>query len=487
MTAFAYHFRRNQLRFSMFSAALMLGLALGIAIPMLSGQSLYRLVMVVMAAVSGFALLISGQPRRILLFCLMVAIPLNLAFSPLGDVAVHSGGAPAGLLIYLYDLPLVGLVVIWLLDISIHRAPIRFTAVDALAILFIAWSSLSMLQSTDLTLSLFEIARMIKLYLLAHVVGALVTSAAAVRAALLGLAGALLVQALVTPLQYFFNYDLGGLGFIVGDTHRVSGTVGWPNTLGAFAAAVMCVPLMLWLCKVGGRWRWTLLALSLLGALPLVLTFSRGGWVGLAAGMAVGIVLALASSWLTARSLSKLIVPLIFAGIVAIVFSGPIAERFAEQTISVRGDLNVVAEQMIAAHPLLGIGVNTFTSVMHSYDSSGVTVYFPEPVHNIFLLIAAETGLVGLGLFLALIGLTFRTGLQALRRGDAFLSVTVIGLLAGLTAILVSNLVDVHLRTDVIYSLFWVYIGLILAIRRLPSFEIPPSLALVSPRLEQAP
>jgi O-antigen ligase len=116
---------------------------------------------------------------------------------------------------------------------------------------------------------------------------------------------------------------------------------------------------------------------------------------------------------------------------------------------------------------VLGVGVNTFTEVMRGYDTTGITVAFPEPVHNVFLLIASETGLVGLAIFLALVALVYRAGIQTLRRGSRFSSAAVIGLLAGLTAILISNLADVHLKTDVIFALFWVYIGVIVAIRQL--------------------
>ena len=49
MSVIAFRLRRNTLQFSAFGAALMLSLMLGIAIPILSTQSLYRLVMVAVA------------------------------------------------------------------------------------------------------------------------------------------------------------------------------------------------------------------------------------------------------------------------------------------------------------------------------------------------------------------------------------------------------------------------------------------------------
>ena len=471
MTLLAYRLRRNTLQLSTFMLALMFGSLLGVVIPSLADQSLYRLIMIALGGVSALGLLMTKHPRRVLLFFLMFSIPLNLAFGPLGKSSVHPGGAPDGFVAYLYDFPLIALIVLWLVDITLHRAPIVFTSIDAFAVLFIIWNGLSLYNSTNISLGLWEIARIIKLYLLAQVVGSLTTSEGAVRAILAALVAALLLQTGVTILQYFFNYNLGGLGFIVSDaadvTRRVSGTVGWPNTLGAYIAAILCWPLTLWLCSVGGHRRWMLLAVCMIGMLPLILTFSRGAWLGFGAGLIVAVSLGLYSGWMKARSVSKLILVALIAALVIVPFAGDIGQRLGADTITVRGDLNAVAFNMIQANPVLGIGVNTFINVMAKYDQSGVTSYFAEPVHNAFLLIAAETGLVGLGLFLAMIALVFRTGIQTIVRGDRFLSVSVIGLLAGLTAILVSNLGDVHLKTDAIFSLFWLMIGLILAIRQI--------------------
>jgi putative inorganic carbon (HCO3(-)) transporter len=153
------------------------------------------------------------------------------------------------------------------------------------------------------------------------------------------------------------------------------------------------------------------------------------------------------------------------------VFADQINAREQEDTLSVRDDLNVVATNMIRINPVFGIGLNTFVPVMRKYDTVGVTQHFAEPVHNVFLLVAAESGLVGLSLFLLLIALTVREGLKAIRTADRFLSLSAIGALSGLTVILVSNLMDVHLRTDVIYALFWLLIGLLIALRRMATTQ----------------
>jgi len=208
------------------------------------------------------------------------------------------------------------------------------------------------------------------------------------------------------------------------------------------------------------------------GLFSLILSFSRGAWISLLAGVAVILYWGWRAGWLSTKSFRSLSVVALSAAMVGALFGSSIAARLAEvrpgmDVIVDRMQLNRVAINMIGAHPLLGVGINTFVDTMKRYDTTGVTYYFPEPVHNAFLLVAAETGLVGLGLFLLLMFMAFRAGLQASKSDDRFLSACAIGITSGLVVLAVNNLADVHLRTDVLYALFWLLIGLAVAVKRM--------------------
>ena len=208
------------------------------------------------------------------------------------------------------------------------------------------------------------------------------------------------------------------------------------------------------------------------GFVPLILSFSRGAWFALLPGLVTAILLCWHKRWLDAKSLARLAVLGLCAGVVGVFFGSSVVSRLAEVSVNMpvivsRVQLNRVALNMIGAHPWLGVGINTFVNVMREYDTTGVTYYFPQPVHNVYLLVAAETGLVGLGLFLLLLVSAFREGLQAVITGDRFTSVCAIGILGGFVVLAVSNLADEHLRTEVLYALFWVLIGLVAAARRM--------------------
>jgi O-antigen ligase len=141
--------------------------------------------------------------------------------------------------------------------------------------------------------------------------------------------------------------------------------------------------------------------------------------------------------------------------------------------ITGRLKLNTIAFNMISAHPIIGIGLNTFVEQMRVFDTTGFSDSFPQPVHNVYLLIAAETGLVGLGLFLILLLMIFRECLRSTQVSDPYLSACAIGIFCGLTVMAFSNLVDHHLKTEQLFALFWLLVGLILSLKEMRETRKP--------------
>ncbi len=457
-------------------AAVALAMVLGLLVlrlaPGVSSWSRHSLVLISLMGLVLVGALVVGDTRRVLLLSLVLAIPLNVAFSPLGDVPYRPGGASDGVVLYPYDFPLIGLVAMWLLDALSGRRPVRLSGTDVAAISLIIWSALSICNSSSARLSVFEIIRMAKLYLLSRVVAVTVRTERDMQGVMIALLVGLMVQGAIALLQYTIGTDLGLNLFTVGELRRVSGTIGWPNTFGAYAATIVCVAFPLWIGLAGTRSRIAVGAMCAAGFVPLILSFSRGAWFALLPGLVTAILLCWHKRWLDAKSLGRLAVLGLCAGVVGVFFGGSLVSRLAEVSVNMpvivsRVQLNHIALRMIAAHPLLGVGINTFVEVMRQYDMTGIADFFPEPVHNVYLLVAAESGLVGLGLFLLLLASAFREGLWAVRTGDRFTSVCAIGLLGGFVVLVVSNLADEHLRTEVLYALFWVLIGLVAAARRM--------------------
>jgi O-antigen ligase len=65
---------------------------------------------------------------------------------------------------------------------------------------------------------------------------------------------------------------------------------------------------------------------------------------------------------------------------------------------------------MIKDNPLLGVGLNNFTARMSEYGQVQANTRFLQPVHNVYLLWLAETGLAGLLIIFAVINYLVKSG-----------------------------------------------------------------------------
>lgn len=130
--------------------------------------------------------------------------------------------------------------------------------------------------------------------------------------------------------------------------------------------------------------KWPTLAL---GLIAVILSFSRSAWLG--GGLAI-------------------LLSIFFRPItVGIFLFNP--NFWQEEFFWQRMELNKAAFQMIKTKPLLGIGLNNFISQLPSFWSKPASLWSGlQPVHNIFLLVAAETGMIGFLIFTCFLFLTFK-------------------------------------------------------------------------------
>jgi putative inorganic carbon (hco3(-)) transporter len=217
---------------------------------------------------------------------------------------------------------------------------------------------------------------------------------------------------------------------IVGDTndYRLSGPVGDPN----FFAQVMIVLALLGVERLLHEKRLLLKVLAgwaaAVSTLTVVFTYSRGGTVALVLAL-------LLFFWIYKLKPAQLIVALTL-GIVMLLFAPPVYyERVLTLTdiipsrdgqINVRDDRaiqgraseNLTAWVMIMDRPLMGVGLNNFSHLYQQYSKSlglAPSARNRSP-HNLYLEVAAETGVVGLTVFLTMVTLALRSILYARRR-----------------------------------------------------------------------
>ncbi|MBX4206109.1 O-antigen ligase family protein, partial [Candidatus Microgenomates bacterium] len=104
-----------------------------------------------------------------------------------------------------------------------------------------------------------------------------------------------------------------------------------------------------------------------------------------------------------------------FKFIIAVIFllslSLPLVSKYLvqnykfEESIQKRLELNIVSGALISQKPLLGVGLGNFipaSSQVYRQKGGGLiknVSWFLQPVHNIFILVLVETGIVGIIIF----------------------------------------------------------------------------------------
>jgi len=143
------------------------------------------------------------------------------------------------------------------------------------------------------------------------------------------------------------------------------------------------------------------------------------------------------------------------------------AIRKQEDTFGARLGLWRVAMRMVEDRPIVGVGPNNYVAAYPHYARSGDRLYLTFVSHNAFVGMAAETGLVGLGLFLLISGLALRNARRAILTGrvlerseiENFGVVAEVCLLAILMAGLSGNVEGL--------KCLWIFYGLAVAMGRM--------------------
>ncbi len=178
-----------------------------------------------------------------------------------------------------------------------------------------------------------------------------------------------------------------------------------PNVLAGF----LLVAIFL-LFRKRGIYSILIFILALIG---LVLSFSRTAWL---VGLIVGFLALLrhfggGGKRKYLRVGAVLLVLLIAIG----VFFSFAKNLSGQEALSQRFSLAQIAIKMIKTNPLTGVGLNNFIPQLPNYWQQFGMTYWLQPVHNIYLLVTTEIGLVGLLIFLWLLILTFKKLLIANR------------------------------------------------------------------------
>jgi putative inorganic carbon (hco3(-)) transporter len=335
-----------------------------------------------------------------------------------------------------------------------------------------AWTLILVPSAIDTGLATKQLASLIGGLLFAVVLLAACEDMTDARRVLGGLVGVAVVIAAV-GLSSGVHFQASGSASAV--SGRLAGTFDQPNQLGAFCAMVAPIAAGLLL---GARTRLARGAatFALFGVLvALLLSLSRGGWIGAFAGflyllvalpqarrlllaISLPLALAVALAWSSASSIPE--VTVVGARARALTTLSPYDGR---------EDIYREAWREILDEPVTGQGPAGFEVASARAESESATVH-ADHAHNLLLTWAAETGFPGallvLGFAAALALAGRRAGRLARSRGDPRDQAIVAGVAAGLLAVFVQGAVDYPLRNAVVWITVWTLIGVLLVCRR---------------------
>jgi len=457
----------------------------GIALALLViASALVALPLPTAVALVGGALVVLALLRwhEIALYIAIVAVP----FGSLFPIPLGVGNLTA------VDIAVALLIGLWLARMIVHERgiTIRFPPLTVPFALFLFAALVSVTSALSLPHAIKELTKWLEMFAVYLYIANNFDRVRMTRAlAVMFLAG--LAEAAIGIYQFFFR--AGPQGFLLfGNYMRAFGTFEQPNPFAGYLALIIPVALGVVLGVVfqvssfrfvvsGFRFQVSgfrfqvepatcnlklaplLPALALLSLVTMlaaaVMSWSRGAWLGIAAGMIVTLIVQ------SRRALLLTIVAafvLTFTVLLSSINLIPdvIAARFAGITdyfgvFDVRGvrvdDTNYAVVERMAhwqaawemwlAHPAFGVGIGNYAVTYPAY----ALPRWDDPLghaHNYFLNVATETGLVGLSAYLLLWVAAFWQGWRAIRATRGVWRGVAAGLLGTLVALSVHNLFD---------------------------------------------
>ncbi len=240
---------------------------------------------------------------------------------------------------------------------------------------------------------------------------------------------------------------------------RIYSTLENPNVLGEYILLVLPVSIgLMWTGKkIWHKLVYAGISAVLLGA--LILTFSRGCWVGLMVAAAIFITFVAGKLW----GLGLIALPIIPA-----ILPESIINRFTsigdmkDSSTSYRvyiwmGTLAMIRDFWISG---IGMGAEAFKAVYPFYSYNGIVA--PHS-HNLFLQILVESGIMGIvlfGIILCFFLKRMATGYQLAGGKGASLSTIICAISAGVCGFLVQGLFDNCFYNYRVLLIFWMVIGM---------------------------
>ena len=272
--------------------------------------------------------------------------------------------------------------------------------------------------------------------------------------------------------QYVFGVN-GSAAWVDSDmfssiTTRVYATLQNPNVLAEYLLLV--IPFAAAGVMTARRWRGRILYACAFGAMCvcMLLTFSRGGWLGLLFAGAVFLVLMDARFiWLGVIALVGLYFVLPETVISRFTSIGNLTDGSTSYRVSIwLGTISMLKDYWLCG---VGPGVTAFNMVYPAYSYNSVAA---PHAHNLFLQLMSDCGICGIVVFLIILFLFFRATCGALsRETDRTSRYGLIAAISGMCGFLLQSMTDHSFYNYRVLFLFWVFLAVGLLYTRRTGME----------------
>lgn len=379
---------------------------------------------------------------------LLPGVPMAVPLAPLAYVRVGGATMP----IVWADVATALVMLAWLARSEIPpRRWLRWVLV------LVAWSTLSVFVADDVLGAVSALKVVVQAAFLGLVAAG--TAARNGRGTLLAVSWGLLAMGVTTALRLLFQGAGASRQALVAAAASKVGTdldFGRSNYLAALIVLSLSAAVVLWRHLGTGRGRMLVLAAVPLLLFGLVATGSKSQVLSVGVILACVVVVSALENSRPRRNRPLLILVGTVVLVSSLTLAAPFVGRMFEgvsaaggireyRTVDQRSEIWQAALDTVHDNPVAGVGLQNFTYAGGQYTMA----------HNTPLQVAAETGVVGLVLYLVTIGVAL-LGHRGAYRGTALLVAT---------TLLVSGLAENTLRTREYDWAAWILLGAIVAVQ----------------------
>jgi O-antigen ligase len=426
----------------------------------------------------------SNNKKMFLLSALIVGFSIQTSmflWTPPPLLHPHGAGPVGAPEVYAFDLPLLLLTGIMTFTKNKNRSR-TFLVSDGIALIVMTLFSLSLVNTQNVLLGITGMAVMARMPLVYYCLSRGVTSQKELETVIRLFLIMLFIQSSI-GIGQAFGVSIPGIYFLaqtavqvfgqqVGTMvfNRPFGTIGYTTIYAQYLELLFPMALVFYFFEPRRGKQGMYAMLSLLAMLSIVFTLSRILWINLVVIVLFLLILFQILKLPAMGIVQKHKMTLVVIGMIvlAAVFSTRIAGRASlpdNGSANARIQMSRVAIRIITHKPLVGIGINNYTHRMYEYGLAKELPGEISGVHNAFLYIAAETGLLGLLAILSMWMVAIQRLIVSMRHPNTNLKKIAIGLLCGLIALFIHSNVEMgfHVHQQ-INGMLWSFFGITAAL-----------------------